>query len=69
MTTNTPGYNCRLGIFFKTNARGQRQAFRWSWSQMRAFRMSLADAELFIATEQADQLDGHPLREEVTSRR
>ncbi len=61
-TTNTPGFNCRLQVFFTTNANGQRQAFRWSGRQMRAFRMPLLDAQLFVAQGQADKLAGHPMR-------
>ena len=61
-TTNTPGFNCRLQIFFSTNKNGQRQAFRWSFMQFRAIRMPLADAEMFLANETADLLPGHPLK-------
>lgn len=58
----TPGYNCRLQIFFTTDARNQRVAYRWSPRQMRAFRLPLADAEIMRATETADVIPGHPLR-------
>lgn len=61
-TTKTPGFNCRLGIFFDHDKNGRKVAYRWGGRQMRAFRMPLADAELFIATDQADLLDGHPLK-------
>jgi hypothetical protein len=61
-TTKTPGYNCRLEIFFSTDKRGRKMAHRWSGSQMRAFRMSVADAELFVATDAADLLPGHPFK-------
>ena len=61
--TKTPGYNCRLAIFFDTDKNGRKVAYRWSGRQVRAFRMSVADAELFIAQDQADRLAGHPLKE------
>lgn len=64
MTTGTlpvtPGYNTHLEIFFKPDKRGRKAAYRMS--QMRAIRISLADAELFIAQGQATQLDGHPMK-------
>ncbi|HEU4540320.1 MAG TPA: hypothetical protein VFR23_04260 [Jiangellaceae bacterium] len=60
--TTTPGYNRRLGIFFQANKNGQRVAYYWSFGAGRAIRMSLANAELFIATDQADLLPGHPIR-------
>lgn len=63
MTTNkTPGYNSRLEIFFSTDKRGRKLAHRWSTRQMRAFRMPLADAELFVATGAADEIPGNPLK-------
>lgn len=60
-TSKTPGFNCRLAIFFDHDKNGRKIAYRWSHG--RAIRMSLADAELFIATEQADQISGHPLKD------
>jgi hypothetical protein len=62
MTSNTPGYNTRLAIFFQLDRNGRKVAYRWSPRQFRAFRMSLADAEMFIAAGQADRIDGHPMR-------
>jgi hypothetical protein len=59
--TKTPGYNTRLNIYFKTNVKGQRAAYRFDWTQFRAFRMPIAEAEMWIATEQADLLDGNPM--------
>lgn len=59
---NTPGYNTHLQIFFQADRHGRKVAYRWSPMQMRAFRMSLADAELFVAQGQATQIDGHPVR-------
>jgi hypothetical protein len=58
----TPGYSHRLAIFFATTRRGQRVAYRWSWFQIRAFRVPLADAEIWQATDAADVLPGHPLK-------
>ena len=54
-TMNTPGYNCRINIYFKTDKNGRRRAYYTGRSNpFRAFPLPLADAELFIATEQAD---------------
>jgi len=58
----TPGYNCRLAIFFTTTKHGERIAYRWSYPQMRAFRIPLADAEIMRATETANVIPGHPMR-------
>ena len=60
--TNTPGYNCHLEIFFSADKRGRKLAHYWSRGQMRAFRMSLADAELFVATGQATEIPGNPFK-------
>lgn len=60
--TRTPGYNRRVAIFFTTNERGKRLAYRWSPLQLRAFRLSLVDAEVMRATETADVLCCHPMR-------
>ena len=59
---NTPGFNCRLAVFFSHDKHGRKTAFRWSWMQMRALRMKVADAEMFVANDTADLLDGHPLK-------
>lgn len=59
---NTPGYNTHLYIFFQNDKNGRKIAYRWSHWQMRAFRMGLAEAELFVAQGQATQLSGHPLK-------
>lgn len=58
----TPGYSYRIGIWFQTTKRGQRVAYYWSYDAGRAIRISLTDAELLIATNQADQHPGHPLK-------
>lgn len=58
----TPGFNTHLEIFFSVDKRGRKLAHRWSRGQLRAFRMPLADAEVFVATGQATKLSGHPLR-------
>ncbi len=60
-TNKTPGYNCRLAIFFGS-VNGKKVAYYWSGMQLRAFRMKLAQAENFIAQGQADLIDGHPLK-------
>lgn len=58
----TPGYGVRLQIFFAHDRHGRKVAYRFSWAAERAFRMSLADAEIFIANETADQIPGHPFK-------
>lgn len=59
----TPGYNYRISIFFKTDRNGRKVAYHWSGRQMRAWRMPLADAEMFLAQDLADQIDGHPMQQ------
>lgn len=58
----TPGYNCRIAIFFTTSASGKRLAYRWSGIQLRAFRIPLDEAEIMRATGTADVIPGHPMR-------
>lgn len=59
----TPGYNTRLDIYFSVDRRGRKMAHYWSWRAMRAIRMPLLDAELFVATDQATEIPGHPLKQ------
>ena len=59
---NTPGFNCHLEIFFSTDKHGRKLAHRFSRSQFRAFRMPLADAELFVAQGQATEIPGNPMK-------
>jgi hypothetical protein len=61
-TTKTPGYNHRIDIWFQINKRGQKVAYYWSYGAGRAIRISLTDAELCIAADQADQIPGHPFK-------
>lgn len=63
MTTKarTPGYNTRLAIYFTSTKTGKRRAFRYCYQQMRAFPIGVAKAELFIAQDQADQIEGNPI--------
>jgi len=58
-TTSTPGFNRRIAIWFDTNRTGMKVAYYWSGS--RAIRMSIFDANLVLAADQADRLNGHPL--------
>ncbi len=58
----TPGYNCRIGIFFQTDKNGCKVAYYWTWKSYRAIRMNLKEAELFIAQDLAELLPGHPLK-------
>lgn len=60
--TKTPGYNTRLEIFFQLDKNGRKVAYRFSRMQFRSFRMSLADAEMFIATDQATLIPGNPMK-------
>ena len=60
-TNTTPGYNIRLQVAFKSDRYGRRLAFYWSGrgfpgSFGRWIRMGLDAADLFIAQEQADQV-------------
>ena len=58
-TANTPGYNCRLRIFFTTDKNGNRRARYYSKHHVfRSFPLPLIDAELFLAQELADRIDG-----------
>jgi hypothetical protein len=58
----TPGYNCRLTIWFQTTRSGRPTAWYWSYGAFRAIRLPLADAELMRATDTADVIPGHPFR-------
>lgn len=60
--TKTPGYNCRIGIFYDLDKRGRRIAYRWSRLGMRAIRMPLAEADALIAQGGADHLPCHPIK-------
>jgi hypothetical protein len=60
--TKTPGYNTRLGVWFATTRTGRRTAWYFSFGAMRAIRVSITDAEIWIAGDLADQACGHPLR-------
>lgn len=59
--TKTPGYSYRIEIWFKTDRRGRRTAWYYSYAAMRAIRIGLEDAELFIAQDQAGHVTGSPL--------
>ena len=50
----TPGFTVRLVIRFSHDRNGRKLAHRWSRAAARWFRVSLADAELWIATGAAD---------------
>jgi hypothetical protein len=52
---NTPGFDHRISIKFTTDRNGRKLAHRWSMRALRWFRISLADAELWIATDAADR--------------
>ena len=61
-TAKTPGYNCRIGIFFDLDKRGRRIAYRWSRRGLRAIRMPLGEADMLIASGEADHLSYHPIK-------
>lgn len=61
-TTQTPGYNSRISIWFDYDKNGRKVAYYWSSRGFRSIRMSVADAEMFIANETADQISGHPFK-------
>ena len=61
-TAKTPGYNCRLTIFFAATKSGKPRAYYWSAWQLRAFPLPLAEAEIMRASETADVICCHPLR-------
>ncbi len=58
----TPGYNCRLTIWFQNTRKGQRTAWYWSYGAFRAVRLPLAEAELMKATDTADVIPCHPFK-------
>jgi len=60
--TATPGFATRIDIWFTTDRRGRKVAYRWCWGAGRAVRVSLVDAELWAATDAANVLTGHPLK-------
>lgn len=60
--STTPGYTHRLDIWFATDRNGRKVAYRWCHGAGRAVRVSLADAELWAATDSATVLPGHPLK-------
>ena len=56
-TTNTPGFNCRIRIFFTYDKNGKKRArYMGKANPFRSFPLPLIDAELFIAQEQADYI-------------
>lgn len=60
--STTPGYSSRLRIWFTTTGSGRRTAWYYSWPAQRAIRVSVADAELWLAADLADRSCGHPLK-------
>jgi hypothetical protein len=54
-TDKTPGYSFRLTIKIAADKNGRMRATYWSMRQMRNMPLKLADAEFFLATEQADR--------------
>jgi hypothetical protein len=59
-TAATPNTKPVEWVWFKTAKNDRKMAFRFSRSQFRAFRMPLADAEMWVATGVAEKLNGHP---------
>jgi len=59
--TKTPGYNCRLRIWFTVQA-GRKVAYYWAPQATRAIRLSPDKAEIMKATGTADVICCHPMR-------
>lgn len=49
-------------IWFQTTKSGKRVAFGWSNRSHRAIRIAMADAEMWISTECAEKIPGHPFK-------
>ena len=58
----TPGYSSHLEIWFSTSRNGRQLAHYWSHLAFRAFRLPLADAELWVAQGLATKVAGHPFK-------
>jgi hypothetical protein len=56
-TTKTPGFNCRIAIRFITDKNGRKVAQRWMRTTGfgRWVKVSLVDAELWLAQDLADR--------------
>jgi hypothetical protein len=58
-----PGHNCRLQVSFSYDKRGHKVAYRVSPTQFyRNLRIPLADALLFVAQGQADEVPYRKMR-------
>lgn len=57
-----PRVTCHLSVFFQSDRHGRKVAYRWSGQQMRAFRMRLTDAEVFVAQGLATDIGHHPMK-------
>lgn len=56
-TTPTPGFNCRIAIFFTYDKNGNKRArYYGKHNPFRSFPLPLADAEMFIANDTADRI-------------
>lgn len=56
-TAITPGYNCRIGIYFTYDKNGNKRARYYGASHVfRSFPLPLVDAEMFIAQGLADEI-------------
>jgi hypothetical protein len=62
ITSRTPGYNCRLVIWFTVEAGGRQVAYYWAPQATRAIRLPLDKAKIMEATGTADVTCCHPLR-------
>ena len=61
-SAKTPGFNCRLAIWFTTTKTGKPRAWYIGRQSTRAFPLRLADAEIMRATGTAEVLCCHPWR-------
>jgi hypothetical protein len=55
MTTKTPGYDHRISIRIVADKNGRPRATYWSMRALRNLPIKLADAELFLAMDQAER--------------
>lgn len=58
----TPGFNCRIGIFYDLDKNGKQRAYYWSPLGFRAIPIGLSKAEVLIAGGAADHLPCHPIK-------
>lgn len=55
---NTPGYDFRIKIRLTTDKKGRERAAYWSWRTQRWLPIKIVDAWHWLATDQADRVEG-----------